>query len=255
MGAGHLEIPDAAIAVQLFMDEARGILHELDVGTVHFRERLLVLTLDHHLRLGLQRIQAVLLEILDGELGAGRELHLHPGLGALGVRNGIDPAVGPGVLGKFRGAWAGGGVNEVEVDVPANGTGAVDRSLKRALVILPSLEAAAEGGLEHGVGEAQADPCIVTAERAPVVLKKAGEGVEGEDLILVVVERAHDPGHVDALQIGLQGHRAADRGLERVAHPAGSGEHKRQAEVGDAHLMDADIGALDRAGRILHVRQ
>jgi len=77
---GHPEILDALVAGELRVNEPRRILHELDVGAVQLGESLLVLAPDHDLCLGLQRRQAMRLQILDREPCSVGHLHPHAGL-------------------------------------------------------------------------------------------------------------------------------------------------------------------------------
>ena len=70
----------------------------------------------------------------------------------------------------------------------------------------------------------------------------------------MIVERTHDPAHIDALELGLERHRARHARLQgQDAAPPGA-HPDRQAEIRHADLLDADVRSLNGPGCRHHVR-
>ena len=169
--AGDDEVAHAGIGVELFVDDARGVLDELGISAVKFGESLLVLALHHDLRLGLEALEAEVLHVLDGEGVTSRDLGDDTGLGALRVRDTVGGAFFAGVLGELGGARAGGGVDEVDVDVAAEAVEVIDRAFEDGTVILPTFEPRAQGflhdritQLDHDAGAAAIEVLLVADE-------------------------------------------------------------------------------------------
>ena len=112
------KVHDALVRVEHPIEQPRRVLDKLQVRAVQLGERLLVLALHHHLRLGPEPFQAERVHVLDPDLPALGLLERHARLAALRMRHGVDAALVARVLGKFRGARARRGIDEVEMDEP-----------------------------------------------------------------------------------------------------------------------------------------
>ena len=256
VGAGDLEVADAGVAIEAFVEEAGGVLDEFGEGAVELGKGLFVLAADHDLGLGLEGGEGVVVEVFDGEVGAGEDFDGEAGLGALGVGDGEGGAVLAGVLGEFGGAGAGGGVDEVEVNDFAEAVEVAEGAFVNDAVELPAGEAGAERRLEERVVEGEAQVGAGGGELGFVAEEDFLEKVGGEDAVLKLVEHAHEAGHVDALLVAGEGDGAGDGGLEGELALVGGEEAEGEAEIGDADLEDGDLGALDFGdGGVLHVGQ
>ncbi len=189
---------------------------------VELGEGLLVLAAHHDLCLGVQRFDAVGLQILDGEAGLGRELDEEPGLAALAVRDRVRVALVAGVFGELGAARAGGRIDEVELDEAAEGAVGLHAALVGDGVELVAFEPAAQRALHDRVGERNTHAGLERRDLAAVLHEHAAQGIERKDGVLVLVEGADDAAHVDALEPGLDGDGAGDAGL-KCAHAAALG--------------------------------
>ena len=253
--AGDLEIPDARVAVQLVVKQPRGVLDELDVGAVQLGEGLLVLAPHHHLRLRLERAEAVGVQVLDDEMPAGRDLDADAGLAALGVRDRVDPAPVLRMLRQLRRARAGRGVDKIKMEKAPVAAGVGQHALERDLVILPALESAAQAALPERPGEPDLQPRVLAFDAAQVGLQDPAQPFKCEDPVPVVVERAHDAAHVDALELGLERDGAGHLRLQREHFVALRAHLDRQPEIRDAHMLDGHLRALDGVDGVHHVGQ
>ena len=256
VGAGDDEVADAGVGIELLVDDARGVFDELGIGAVELGESLLVLALDHDLGLRLEAFETKVLHVLD-EQGATRgDLGDDAGLGTLRVRDAVGAALFAGMLGQLGRAGAGGGVDEVEMDVAAQAIEVVDGAFEDGAIILPAFEARAEGLLQDRVAELDQDAGAAAVEVLLVADEDFFEELVREHAVLELVEGPHDAGHVDTLAIGREGHRTGDRALERERLAVAGGHQHRQVEARDADVLDRDVGALDQGGvLVLHVRQ
>ena len=172
------------------------------------------------------------------------------------MRDAVGAALFAGVLGQLGGARAGGRVDEVEMDVTTEAVEVIDRAFEDGAVVLPAFEAGAERLLQDRVTELDQDARAAAIEVLLVADEDFLEELVREHAVLELVERPHDAGHVDALAIGREGHRARDRALERHRLTVAGGDEHRQVETRDADMLDRDVGALDQGGvLVLHVRQ
>ena len=186
--ARHLEVRDARVTRELSIEQPRRVLHKLDVRPVELGERLLVLALHHHLRLGLERVGAVALQVLDPERASRRELDAHPRLRSLRVRRRKNTACIPGVLGQLRAARTRRRVDKIKLHDAAEFSRAVHRRLISHAVVLPAGKSAAEARLDHRVGERQFDPRVEGHDRALILRQQAAQHIKREHLVLVVIE-------------------------------------------------------------------
>jgi hypothetical protein len=65
VGAGNLEINNLWFIVELLVEQAGGVFNKFGEGTIHLSEGLLILTLNHDLRLRLQGFKAEFLQALN----------------------------------------------------------------------------------------------------------------------------------------------------------------------------------------------
>ncbi len=250
----HLEIADRRVSVQLAVQQAHGILHKLQIGSVQFGKRLLVLALDHHLRLRLQGFQAQIAQFLNRERPV--QLHRDARHRALAVRDGSHPARLDGVLRQLIAARAGGGVDKVQVQQLAHVALAIHVRLHRRIIILVAHQPRTQRLLAQRVAEAQRHMGVQALQVAPVAQQDGFERVGRKKLVAVLVKAAHDARHVDALLVRLQRHRTRDGGFQQQRLAGSRRIAQGQAEVVDAHLLDSDHAALNERGRpILQIGQ
>ena len=98
MGAGYLEIKDLWFVLQLLVKQAGGVLNKFGEGAIHLSEGLLILTLNHDLRLRLQSFEAEFLYAFNAKVLTFSHLNTNTSRAALRVRNAIDVTVAASVL-------------------------------------------------------------------------------------------------------------------------------------------------------------
>src|SRR5579885_795681 len=256
MGAGDLEVLDALVAVEFLIEQAGGVFDELGVGTVELGEGLLILALHHHLGLGLERVEAVRLHILDPDLFARRLLQRDARLAPLRMRNGVGAAPVAGVLRQLGRAGAGGGIDKIEVNEAPVDAGPGQHAFEGDPVILVALQSAAQAALEQRIGKGDFQAGVLALDLAQVDAEDAAHPFAGEDFVLVLVEGADDAAHVDALALRLERDRAGHAGLEGENFPLLGAKLQRQPEIGDAHLLDRHMRTVNGVmGRHHHVGQ
>ena len=90
MRTSDLKINHTNLCVELLIQETGSIFDKLGKGSVHFSKGLLILTLDHHLRLGLQRLETNLLDRFNREVLAFGDFHADTCGTALRVRDAVN---------------------------------------------------------------------------------------------------------------------------------------------------------------------
>ena len=101
MRTGNLKIYNTWFIIQFFVEQASGIFDEFGKCSIHFRERLLILALNHHLRLSFKRRKADLLDLLNGDMLTFLDFNAHAGSTALRVRDTINVSAFTGMLRKL----------------------------------------------------------------------------------------------------------------------------------------------------------
>ena len=100
------------------------------------------------------------------------------------------------------------------------------------------------------------DTRVIALEVGFIVVQRGFHHLEAEHLIRVLVETAHNAGHVDALFIRLQTDRSGDRGLECQIAAVTCMESHWQAKIRNPNVLDLLFRTADQAGRaVLQIRQ
>ena len=127
---------------------------------------------------------------------------------------------------------------------------------QRDVVILIARQARAQAFDLHRKGKPHLDARIKAFQIGLIVVQRRFDHLKAEGRLGVLVEAAHDAGHVDALLVRIKADRAGDRGFKRQIAAIAGVEPDRQAEVGNAHMLDLLLRAADQAGgAVLQIRQ
>lgn len=256
MGAGNLEIGDAIVAVDSLEEQADGILDKLGLLSVQFGKGLFILPADKDLCLGEEGLGAEMLQLLEGDGFTWAELDADARLAPLRMRNSVHFTVLAGMFGELRGAGAGGAVNKIEMHPFPEAAEVVKNTLVGGVIILVTLQIAAEALHDHRVAEAQLETGPAGTEAVLVgnedILKKFG----GENTLLELIKDPHDAGHVDALAVRGEGHRSGHAGLKVERMTTCGHEPQREAKIRYAHLIDGNICAENFGSlAVLRVRE
>jgi hypothetical protein len=132
---------------------------------------------------------------------------------------------------------------------------ALVHQFERDVVILEAPEARAQRRHLDREAEAHLEPRVAGAEVRLVGVQRALHHVEGEGLLRVTVEAAHEPAHVDALLGGIERDGPRHGGFEKEVAPVAQAVADRQAEARDADVLDRRASTPDqRFGSVLEVR-
>jgi hypothetical protein len=123
--------------------------------------------------------------------------------------------------------------------------------LQRNVVILPARQARAQTAHLDREGETHLDAGVKAFKVALIVVQRVFDHTKGKILFRMGIKGPHDAAHVDALLLGLQRHSAGHAGLQGHRAIVAGLEADRQAEVGNADVLDGLLGTPDQAGRAI----
>ena len=164
------------------------------------------------------------------------------------MRRGELPAHGARVFGKLQRARAGRGIDVVEVHHLGAHTIAFDQ-FQRDVVILIPFEARPQALHLHREGEPHLNTGIEAFEVRFVIVQRGFDHVEAEGAVGVLVERPHNPRHVDAFLVSIKAHGSGHGGFQRQIAVVTGVKADRQAEIGNADVLDLLARTTDQAGR------
>mmetsp|Transcript_29137 Transcript_29137/g.56143 ORF Transcript_29137/g.56143 Transcript_29137/m.56143 type:complete len:415 (-) Transcript_29137:1270-2514(-) len=250
------EVTNAHVRQELLAEKPCRVLDKDRICGVQFGKGLLVLALDHYLRFGGNGAATCFDQVLEPQaVCIVLQHHGHPRDRTLRMgRRQLAPR-GAGMLGQLQRTGAGRRIDVVEMhDLFAHP--ALLYQLQRDIVILIAGQPRAQAFYLHGEAEAHLDARVKTLKVRLVVVQSRLDDLKAEGLSRMLVEGAHDPGHVDALFVRLKTDSACHRRFKRQ-RLARSGLHpQRQAKVRDANVLDLLFRTADQAGgAILQVGQ
>ena len=149
---------------------------------------------------------------------------------------------------EFQRAGAGRGIDVIEMHELARDAGVLHQ-LHRDVIILVAFQPRTQRAHARRIGEAHLQTRIEGLEIGDVIRQRGLHHIGAERLFRVLVETAHDPGHVDALLACVQADGARHRGLERQIAIVTGMIADRQAEIRNPHMLQLLPRPANERGR------
>ena len=249
MAGNDAEILDSGVLLQGLAEQPRRILDKDGIGCVQLGKGLFILALDHHLGFGRHRTAAMLNQILKPQTRAVRVgCDRNPRHRALRMRRSQLPARLARMFTQLQRTRAGRGIDIVQMHhLVAHALRL--HQFQRDVVILIARQARAQAFNPQRKGKPHLQPRIHAVQIPEVVAQRRLHHLKTKGFFCVLVKRPHDPGHVDALFIGLQTDRTGDAGFQCLIATITTMEPDRQAKIRNPDVLDLLLGPTDEAGR------
>ena len=158
------------------------------------------------------------------------------------------------MFGQFQRTRAGRGIDVIKVNDLLARAACLDQ-FQRDVVILISRKTGPQASDFYRKGEPHLDTRVIALEVGFIVVQRGFHHLKAEHLIRVLVETAHNAGHVDALFI-RQTDRSGNRGLECQIAAVTCVEPHWQAKIRNPNMLDLLFRTADQTGRaVLQIRQ
>ena len=248
MAGHHAEIAHMVIRQQLGAEQTGGVLDKDRIGGIQLGKRLFVLAFDHNLRFRRNRAAAQGDQILEPQaIGVAIHHDRNPCNRALRMRRGQLPARRARMFAEFQRTRAGRGIDIVQMhDLLAHAV--LLHQLQRNVVILIAFQPRAQALHLVGEGKPHLDSRVKAVQIGHVVIQRGLHHLKAKGALGVFVKGPHDAGHVDALLLGIQANCPRDRGLQRQVRTLFAVKTDRQAEIGNAHMLNLLFRPPDQAG-------